>query len=250
MSVYWWNNNTETPNMKWVYKGMITAKQLLSLILRWISRVARCLFWVCFHLVWRAYLELCYSNLFMFKCHLSGLAKEALVVGVHIGWKLRIPQLGGGGFSLCLQRRAHFRNNHVCTWWSLMKFSYGWFEERSPAAAEICKPCQQVSDVEPYDVCAGFACNMHWEECCASSEMEKGSNSCTTVVYAGPITLSVCNPVVIHIMSGWRMPHQTGLSSHRSLWSWEKTTLNRLQHHVFMSAVGLVVEYFRDTYMH
>lgn len=59
------------------------------MILHWTSRVTRCLFWVCFHLVSRTHSELCYSNLFMFKCHLSGPVKEALVVGVHIGWKLR-----------------------------------------------------------------------------------------------------------------------------------------------------------------
>lgn len=98
---------------------MVTANKLLTVILHWSSRVTRCLFWVCFHLVSRAYLELCYSNLFMFKCHLSGLAKEALVVGVHIGWKLRIPQLGVGVFSLHLQRREHFRSNQT----SFMKIS-------------------------------------------------------------------------------------------------------------------------------
>lgn len=62
-----------------MYNGVV------PVILYWTSKVTRCLFWVCFHLLSRAHLELCYSNLFMFKCHLSGLAKEALMVGVHIG---------------------------------------------------------------------------------------------------------------------------------------------------------------------
>lgn len=54
-----------------------------------------------------------------------------------------------------------------------MKFGYGWFK-----AAEIYQPCQQVSDVQAYNVCVGetwgkFVCDLHRKECDASPETEK-----------------------------------------------------------------------------
>lgn len=84
------------------------------MILHWSSRVTRCLFCLCFYLVLRAYLELCYSNLFMFKCHLSGLAKEALRGGCAYWAKMTHPAARcrrSFFHSLRLQRSEHFRSN-------------------------------------------------------------------------------------------------------------------------------------------
>lgn len=52
----------------------------------------------------------------MFKCHLSGLAKEVLAVGVHIGWKLHIPQLSGGVFFALSAEEEHTPETitHLC----------------------------------------------------------------------------------------------------------------------------------------
>ena len=116
---------------------------LLTVILHWTSRVERYLFWFCFHLLSRTYLELCCSNLFMFKCHLSGLGKEALMVGVHIGRKLHNPQWKWF-FALSAEQSTPQKHSNICKLKSLFNFSYGWFEELTAAAAGIYQPCLQV----------------------------------------------------------------------------------------------------------
>lgn len=76
-------------------------------------------------------------------------SKEALPVGVHIGWKLRIPQLGGGGFSSRLQGGGDYTSETIkclCTMISneiLLRMVW----KCAMAAAGIYQPCQQVSDV-------------------------------------------------------------------------------------------------------
>lgn len=250
---------------KTAYTGMVTANQRHIVLLQWTSRIARCLFWVGFHLVSRALLELCYSNLFMFKWHVPGLVKEAPVVGVHIGWKSRIPRLGGGGFSLCLPRRAHTlqKQSTICTWQSLMRSGYGRFEEVSSGGGGGGRTSLGLSTgvrfLTTQSVCMRErieACACVWSALkrmhCFFGDGERW-NSSTIVVYPGPITPSL--RIILY-----RHSHHEPMTCVRqikqgscSVTAWDlrrsqHSALNRLQGHIFMTTVGLAVGCFRDTH--